>query len=69
MRSSLKAALIFERLQGKESSEVIKLDPELRELALLSTLLETVSRSEPMPSPDAQVRMKQRVMEIGRAHV
>lgn len=66
MRSSLKATLISERLQGKEPSELIKHDPELRELELLSTLLGTVAKVEPLPSPDAQARMKQRVMETHR---
>lgn len=63
MKSRLKAQLISESFQGKEPSEVVKHDPELRELESLSALLGTVSKAEPMPGPEAQTRMKERVME------
>ncbi len=61
MRSRFKAQLILESLAGKPS-EVVRHDPELSELKSLSTLLGTVSEAEPMPSREAQVRMKERVM-------
>ena len=66
MKSRLKAQLISERLQGREPSEVVKHDPELRQLELLSSLLEKVSEAEPMPSPEAMDRMESRVMECHR---
>jgi len=66
LRNSLKAALLSERLEGREPSEVVKHDPELKELDALSTLLGTVSSYEPMPSVEAQERIKNRVMEAHR---
>ena len=66
MRKRLKAQLISERLEGREPSEILKHDPELRELEQLSSMLESVSKSEPSPSPQAQARMKERVAESHR---
>ncbi|MBN2028287.1 MAG: hypothetical protein JW854_16170 [Actinobacteria bacterium] len=66
MRNSLKAALLTERLEGREPSEVVKHDPELKELDALSTLLGAVSRYEPMLSAEAQERIRNRVLEAHR---
>jgi len=66
LRSSLKAALLSERLEGREASEVVKHDPELKELDTLSTLLGAVSTYEPLPSAAAQERIRDRVMEAHR---
>jgi ferric-dicitrate binding protein FerR (iron transport regulator) len=66
LRSGLKAALLSERLEGKEPSEVVKLDPELSELDSLATMLAAVSSFEPLPSSEARERMKDRVMEAQR---
>lgn len=65
MRSRYKAQLILESLSG-DASEVIRHDPELSELEALSSLLGTVSRAEPMPTPEARVRMEERVMGYHR---
>jgi hypothetical protein len=66
LRSRLKAELIFDRLQGGDGGDLLMHDPELREIARLSSLLETVAAAEPLPSPDARRRMKERVMESHR---
>lgn len=66
MRSRLKAGLLSERLEGREPSQLIKLDPELREMDLISSLLEEVPRSQPMPAPESRERMRARVMECHR---
>jgi len=66
LRKRLKAQLISERLEGREPSEILKHDPELKQLEQLSSMLEAVSRSEPSPSPQAQARMKDRVTESHR---
>ncbi len=66
MRSSLKAALLSERLEGGEASELVRYDPELNELDKLSRLLGNVRSFEPMPSHEARERMMDRVMEAHR---
>jgi hypothetical protein len=66
LRSRLKAELISERLEGTEPSEVIRHDPELSDLERLSVLLTSVSRAEPLPSREAENRMRERVMECHR---
>jgi len=66
LRKRLKAQLISERLEGGEPGEIFRHDPELRELERLSSMLEAVSMSEPMPSRQAQARMRDRVMESHR---
>lgn len=66
MRARAKAELISERLRGGEPGEALRRDPELRDIGAIASILETVSRSEPLPSPEAARRMKARVMECHR---
>ncbi len=66
MRGRLKADLIARALGEGEPGEAVSLDPELRGLAELASMLSIVSRVEQDPSPEAQARMWERVEECQR---
>lgn len=66
MRGRLKADLISRALETGEPGEAVSLDPELRDLERLASLLSIVSRCEPGPSEEAQRRIGERVGEYQR---